>query len=239
MAERKVKFSNNEIYHVIIRAIDGIKLFHDKQDYLRMIHDLFEFNNVNPVASVSRMTYYRNPKSNDVTRPGLVTLRKKRKLLIEILAFCLMPNHVHLLVRQLQVSGISKFMQKFGGYVLYYNEKYKRKGHLFQGRFSAVHIKTNNQLQTIFVYVHTNPIAIIFPGWKEKGIENFKKAKDYIENYRWSSYSDYLEKKNFPSITSRDFLKKVMGNPKSCQKFIDDWLKYKQELADFDNIAME
>ena len=98
MAERKIKLINNEMYHIIIRAIDGIKLFHDKQDYLRMIHDLFEFNDTNPVTSVFRIACYRNPKFN-VTRPGLVTLRKKRKLLIEILAFCLMPNHVHLLVR--------------------------------------------------------------------------------------------------------------------------------------------
>ncbi len=235
MPERKIQFINGEIYHIIMRAVDGTKLFCDEQDYLRMIHDLFEFNDVNPILSTFRANYRRN-----VSLPDLVVLRKrKRKLLIEILTFCLMPNHVHLLIKQVQDNGISKFMKKFGGYALYYNKKYKRKGYLFQSRFRAVYIKNNEQFQTVFVYIHTNPVAIIFPRWKEKGIKDFKKAKNYIENYRWSSYPDYLGKKNFPSVTSRDFLKRIMGGPKDCRKFVNDWLKYKRELADFDNLSAE
>jgi len=241
MAERKIQFANEEIYHVMIRTIDSINLFRNDQDYLRMIHDLFEFNDLNPAPSIFRVTHHRN-KPN-VTKQDLVTLggklRRKRELLVEILAFCLMPNHVHLLIKQRQNKGISKFMQKLGGYALYYNKKYSRKGHLFQDKFQAVHIKTDEQLQTVFVYIHTNPIAIIFPAWKEKGIDDFKKAKNFIENYRWSSYPDYLNKENFPSITSRDFLKEVMGKPKDCQKFVNDWLKYKREFVDLDYVAME
>lgn len=222
-----------------MRAVDGTKLFRDDQDYLRMIHDLFEFNDSNPTLSTFRANYRRNTKFN-VSLPDLAILKKKpRKLLVEILAFCLMPNHVHLLIRQLQENGISRFMKKFGGYALYYNKKHKRKGYLFQSRFRAVHIRTNEQLQTVFVYIHTNPVAIIFPGWKEKGIEDFKKTRDFIEDYRWSSYKDYLEKKNFPSITNREFLKEVMGKPKDCQNFINDWLKYKRELVGFDRVAIE
>lgn len=241
MTERKLRFANEEIYHIVMRAIDGIDLFRSEQDYLRMIHDLFEFNDINPAPSIFRVNYHRH--NSNVTKSDFVTLRnrlkKERKLLVEILAFCLIPNHVHLLVRQLRENGISKFIQKFGGYALYYNKKYKRRGHLFQDRFRAIHIKTNEQLQTVFVYIHTNPVAIIFPKWKEKGIKDFKKAKNFTENYRWSSYSDYLGKKNFPSITSREFLKKVMGEPRDCRKFVNDWLKYKLELADLNEVAIE
>jgi len=237
MGERKLHFANGEIYHIVMRAVDKTNLFRDERDYLRMIHDLFEFNDANPAPSIFRVNYHR--KTN-VTKSDLVTLNKrKRKLLVEILAFCLMPNHIHLLVKQLRENGVSKFSQKFGGYALYYNKKYKRKGHLFQDRFRAIHIKTNDQLQTVFVYIHTNPVAIIFPRWKEKGIKDFKKTRNFIENYRWSSYSDYLEKKNFPSITSRDFLKKVMGEPGECREFVNGWLRYKRELADFDEVAIE
>ncbi len=241
MAERKIQFANGETYHIVVRAIDGINLFRNDQDYLRMIHDLFEFNDINPVLSTFR-TDYRRIKNN-ATKQDFVVLtgksKRKRKLIVEILVFCLMPNHIHLLVQQLRNKGISKFMQKLGGYVLYYNKKYNRKGHLFQNKFQAVHVKTDEQLQTVFVYIHTNPIAIIFPGWKEKGIKDFKKAKSFIENYRWSSYLDYLGKKNFPSITNREFLKQVMGESANCRKFVNDWLKYKQELADFDNMTIE
>jgi len=241
MAQRKIQFINGEIYHVVLRTIDGIKLFRDKQDYLRMIHNLFEFNDINPVPSVFRMNYCRHLRFN-VTRKDLVTSerlrqRQKRKLLVEILVFCLMPTHIHLLLRQVQENGVSKFMKKFGGYVLYYNKKYERKGHLFQNKFQAVHIRTNNQLRTVFVYIHSNPIAIIFPGWKEKGIKDFKKAVDFIENYKWSSYLDYLGKSNFPSITNREFFKKVIGDAKKCQEFVNDWLRYKHEISS--DIALE
>jgi len=241
MAQRKIQFANEEIYHVVVRAVNGTNLFRNNQDYLRMIHDLFEFNDTNPALSIFR-TNYRSFKNN-TTKQGFVVLtekpKRKKNLLVEILAFCLMPNHVHLLLKQKQDDGISKFMQKFGGYALYYNKKYTRKGHLFQDKFQAVRVKTDEQLQTVFVYIHTNPVAIIFPGWKENGIKDFKKAQNFIENYRWSSYPDYLERKNFPSVTNRGFLKKVMGEPKNCKSFVNDWLKYKRELADFAKLAIE
>jgi len=241
MAQRKIQFINGEIYHIVIRAIKELNLFQDKKDYLRMIHDLFEFNDINPASSRFRVISHRN-KIN-VTRKDLVMFvenkRKKRKMLVEILAFCLMPNHVHLLVKQLQEGGISKLMQKLGGYGLYYNKKYKRKGHLFQDKFQAVHIRNNEQLKTVFVYIHTNPTAIIYPKWKEKGIKNTNRVIKYIESYRWSSYSDYLEKKNFPSLTNREFLLKVMGGTKGCHLFVNAWLKFKRKLADFDYVVIE
>lgn len=240
MAQRKVQFVNGEIYHIIMKAIDGMDLFREIKDYLRMIHDLFEFNDENPVPSHFRVRYYRNKVI--VTRKGNVTLasaRKKRKMLIEILAFCLMPNHVHLLVRQLQEGGISRFMKKFGGYALYYNQKYQRKGHLFQDKFEAVHIGNNEQLKTAFVYIHTNPVAIIYPNWKEKGIKKVNRAIKYVENYRWSSYPDYLGKENFPSLTNREFLLKVMGGKGGCRNFVNAWLQFKQTLADFNYVAIE
>ena len=239
MAQRKIQFVNGEIYHIIIKTIDGFNLFQNKKDYLRMIHNLFDFNNVNPASSYFRVICHRNKTNNktDVTRQDLVTsekeTRRKRKLLVEILSFCLMPNHVHLLIKQIEEKGISKLMQKLGGYALYYNKKYKRNGHLFQDKFQAILIKNNEQLKTAFVYIHTNPVAIIYPGWKEKGIKNAKKAIKYIENYRWSSYPDYLKKENFPSLTNREFLLNVMGEINKCREFVNAWIKFKKNLTNF------
>ena len=85
-------------------------------------------------------------------------------MLVKILAFCFMPNHIHLLVRQIKNNGITQFMRKFGaGYAAYFNKRYDRRGHLFQGRFKAVHIKNNEQLKTIFVYIYTNSISLVDP----------------------------------------------------------------------------
>jgi len=232
MSIKRPQLVNNEIYHIVTRAIEELKLFLGQKDYLRMIHDLFEFNDENPVIST-----YRKPRRINGTRTVLVPLKvkKKRKMLVEILAFCLMPNHVHLLVRQLREGGISKFMRKIGaGYVNYYNQKYKRGGHLFRGRYRIIHIKTQEQLKTIFVYIHTNPVAIMIPSWKENGIsgQKLQEVLKFLENYRWSSYPDYLGKKNFPSLTSRDFLIKIMGSVKDCQEFVKGWLQFKKEIKE-------
>ena len=88
--KRKVQFANGEIYHIVSRAIDGIDLFRDKQDYSQMVRDIFRFNNLSPVISTERVAYFRD---KDETRSDRVSFeRRERKLLVEVLSFCLMPN---------------------------------------------------------------------------------------------------------------------------------------------------
>jgi putative transposase len=159
---------------------------------------------------------------------------------VEVLAFCVMPNHLHLLLKQLKENGITNFMKKFGvGYGGYFNRKYHRKGYVFQNRFVAVPIKTDDQLKTVFVYIHTNPISLIEPKWKEVGIKDPEKAIEYVENYKWSSYPDYIGKKNFPSVTERDFILKVMGGKEGCKDFVDNWIRYKGKIKEFSELALE
>ncbi len=232
MPIKRPQLVNGEIYHIVLRAIEGLKLFRDEKDYLRMIHDLFEFNDENPTSSAYRHNVAANMPR---TLLGILAEKRKRRLLVEILAFCLMSNHIHLLVRQFCDGGISKFMRKIGaGYGGYYNQKYKRKGRLFDGRYKIVYIRTQEQLKTALVYIHTNPVVIIIPDWKEKGIpgKELQKVLKGLENYRWSSYPDYLGKKNFPSLTSREFLTKIMGGVESCREFVNGWLQFKEELKE-------
>lgn len=163
-----------------------------------------------------------------------------RDLLVEILAFCFMPNHIHLLLRQIKDYGITKFMRKAGtGYAGYFNKKYNRKGHLFQGRFQLIHVKDEGQLKTIFVYIHTNPISLIKPGWKKEGIKNPKEVIKFLENYKWSSYPDYVGKKNFPSVTEKKNLLKIMGGGQNCKNFVENWVRYKEEISKFAKLALE
>jgi len=233
MPIKRPSIVTGEIYHIVIRAIEELKLFRDQRDYFRMIHDLFEFNDEKSTSS-----YYR--QEQNLTR--IVLRHKNRECLVEVLAFCLMPNHVHLLVKQLRDGGISKFMRKIGaGYGGYYNKKYHRSGHLFQGKYRIVHIKSDKQLITVFVYIHTNPVAILVPNWKEKGIKGreLQKIIEFLENYQWSSYLDYLGNRNFPSLTVREFLLQIVGGAREGQRFVNDWLQFKKELADFPEVAFE
>lgn len=228
-------FFNGEIYHIVMRGVEKRPIFLDVSDYYRGIFSLFEFNDQKNVILRDRRRarlYYK--------KIGQEQFSATRDLLVEILAFCLMPNHIHLLLRQLKEKGISKFIGKFGaGYATYFNKKYQRVGHLFQGRFRAIHIKSDEQLKNVFVYIHTNPTELIESGWKENGIKNPEKVIEFLENYKWSSYQDYIGKKNFPSVTSREFIIKIIGNEKNCKNFIDNWIKYKGEIKTFADIILE
>ena len=164
---------------------------------------------------------------------------QERNVFVEVLAFSFMPNHLHLLLRQVKDNGIIKFMQKVGtGFAGYFNKKYDRKGHLFN-KFRAVHIKDNDQLKNAFTYVHTNLISLIEPGWKEKGIKNPDEVIKFLENNKRHSYPDYLGKKNFPSVTEREFFLEIMGGAEGCKADVDNWVKYKKELRDFGAIVLE
>ncbi len=96
-------------------------------------------------------------------------------MLVEILCFCLMPNHFYLILKQLIEGGILLFMQKLAGYVYYFNLKFKRIRSLFQGKFKAIEIDNENYLLHLSRYQHLNPLELIEPDWKEDGIKNLKK----------------------------------------------------------------
>lgn len=243
MPIKRPELENDEIYHIIARGVDGRLIFNDKSDYYRAIHDLFEFNDIKPAPEHSGFKVKSAkdlPEQSAEDRPPQITSNKQpRELLVELLAFCLMPNHIHLLIRQLHDDGISKFMKKFGtGYAVYFNQKNERQGHLFQGRFRAVHIKTDAQLKAVFTYIHANPVVLVEPGWKDGSVKFPKKAIEFMENYKWSSYQDYLGKKNFPSLTQREFFNGIMPVAE-WREFVNDWVSQKKEVVGLDEVALE
>lgn len=245
MPYRKVQFANNEIYHIVVRAIDNNTIFKDIDDNYRGIFSIYEFNNAKPVvirerrrvrAKIKKEFKKITPKLAD-RDPVSADFREK---LVEVLAFCIMPNHIHLLVKQLKEGGVTKFMAKIGaGYGGYFNRKYSRKGPLFQNRFGAIHIRNDKQLGVVFAYIHANPASLIEPKWKELGIKNFKKCTKFLENYKWSSYLDYIGRVNFPSVTDRKFMLELMAGEINCKNCIEDYLKYKGRVREIDILDLE
>lgn len=217
---RKPQFVENQIYHVYNRGVEKRNIFSADKDYFRFIHDLFEFNDEDPTFNVA---YYFNSGTKKIESQHIEKENKPRKLLVEILIFTLMPNHFHLLLRQKKEKGIVRFMQKLGtGYTNYFNTKYKRVGGLFQGRFKAALVSEEAHFIHLPFYIHTNPLDLIYGSstpidWREQ--------EKFLENYRWSSYPDYIGKKNFPSVTSREFLLKFFGGEKEYAKTTRNWLK--------------
>jgi len=102
--------------------------------------------------------------------------------IVEVLAFCLMPNHFHLLVKQLKDGGISRYLSLFqNSFAKYRNTKYQREGHLFGGQFKVVRIEDDDQFLHVHRYIHLNPYTSLV-------VRNF----DELENYSYSSLPEYL-----------------------------------------------
>ncbi|PIP18094.1 MAG: hypothetical protein COX43_00625 [Parcubacteria group bacterium CG23_combo_of_CG06-09_8_20_14_all_35_9] len=206
-------FINDEFYHIYNRGVEKRKIFLSEEDYYRFVHDLYEFNDED--VTINNFRIIKSKRSP-----------KLRKLLVDIICWCLMPNHYHLLLRQLREGGISKFLQKLGtGYTNYFNWKYKRSGVLFQGKSKAVQIKTDTQLTHTSRYIHINSVELIEPNWKERGIKDWKKVKEFLNSYRWSSYPDYIGKDNFPSLIKKDFLLGYFNDSeREYKKFVEEWV---------------
>ncbi len=214
--ERKFSFSADEFYHVYNRGTDKRRIFLDEDDY-KYFQKLLYLSN-----STKRIILRDLPK-------GVSAYSVKRKdTFVDIGAYCLMPNHFHLLLFEKRDGGTSTFMSKLlTAYAVYFNRKYKRTGGLFESSFKAVHVGEDGYLEYLFSYIHLNPIKLVQGDWKVAGIKNFKKARRYLDDYRYSSHFEYagnmreenaiLSKQNFPDYFSgtQDF-----------KKLTDDWLSY-------------
>lgn len=177
---RTIEFSEGEYYHLYNRGVEKRKIFLNDNDRDRFLRLLYLSNGTRPFV-------YRELQSK------LLSEIDRGETLVAIGAYCLMPNHFHILVREIRPNGISAFMEKFStGYSKYFNIKRKRVGPLFQSRFKAEHVDDDEYLKYLFSYIHLNPVKIIEPKWTEVGIQDRKKAELYLKNYRYSSYPDYL-----------------------------------------------
>jgi REP element-mobilizing transposase RayT len=144
MPRTTVPLLTGETYHVFNRGVDKRVIFQDKQDYLRFYQTLDIFNTVEPAVNFRLAKTHQ--KSNAV-----------REKLVDIEAYSLLPNHYHLLLKQLRDGGLSEFMLRIAtGYTSYFNDKNDRTGSLFQGTYKRVHVSSSEQYQYLFAYVNEN-----------------------------------------------------------------------------------
>lgn len=217
--ERKFKFSEGEYYHIYNRGTERRLIFQNESDYRHFVRALYLLNNQEPITirDVSRGLPYEK-----------IFEFSKGDNLVDIGAYCLMPNHFHLLLKEKSENGISNFMLKLlTSYSSSFNKKYDRTGSLFQGPFRAEHLDTDNYLKYMYAYIHLNPVKLIDANWREKGIKDLGKAKNFLYNYKYSSYLDYLESSRpESSILSKEFFPEYFAEKKEFNDFIQDWLTY-------------
>jgi len=132
--------------------------------------------------------------------------------MVELIVFTFMPNHFHLVLREIKEDGIAKYMQRIeNAYTKYYNARYQKSGHLFQGSYKSVHIENDEQLMHVSAYSHKNPTELI--EWKSK-----------LEMYQWSSYPDYLNYNRWGALLVTDSILKRFKLSSEYKKFVDSSL---------------
>ena len=124
-------------------------------------------------------------------------------------------------------------MKLLTAYSMYFNRKNNRKGALFESRFKAKHVDSDNYLKYIFAYIHLNPVKLIDPKWKENGISNRRNAKQHLEKYNFSSYLDYKDVERLEGkIINREVFPEYFDNKKDFDFFIDEWLSLSEILEE-------
>jgi len=209
MAIRSV-LANDSLYHIYNRGADKREIFLDETDCLRFMRNLYDFNDVRPFE-----------KGTDF---GLKIKEKERELLVDILCYCLMPNHFHLILRQRQDDGITRFMRKIGtGYGLYFNIKNERSGVLFQGRFKGKHIENDEYFIHLSRYIHLNPVDLV----KDDKVNQ----KEFLKSYQWSSYQTYIGMDNFPSVINTDLLSGMFPKAFEYENFVYSLVSSRDEIG--------
>lgn len=210
---KKRYIDNENCYHIFNRSIAKYTIFNEKADFLRFLDilRLYRFANFS----------YKYSKFLELDlnqRQAIINdLEKSSPVLVEIVCYCLMPTHFHLILRQKNENGISDYMSKVSNcYSRYFNVKHKRKGPLWESRFNDVQITNNDILLHVTRYLHLNATSA---GLVRKP-----------ENWPYSSYLEYISETNIENKICT-FNELLDIKPKTYKKFVEDRIDYQKKLS--------
>lgn len=179
---RLKKYTPNSIYHIYNRGIDGREVFGEEEDFIKFL-DILTGYLVKPQEE--KVTIYKGERPYIKRRKALMNLAEE----LEMLAMCLMNNHIHLLIWQANSDGVKKLMQRsMTHYSMYYNRKYHRTGPLFENVYKGVEVEEGEPAVLMTKYIHTNPV---YKQVKRYGLVETS-AGIAPEYYMYSSYGNYL-----------------------------------------------
>ncbi|MDO8638174.1 MAG: transposase [Candidatus Daviesbacteria bacterium] len=213
MPYRFIPFTDQTFYHVYNRGVEKRIIFLDERDYRRFLQTLYHYQFDKPIPSFSKK---KNLDSYDFTQNPQI---------VEIIAYCFMPNHFHLLIKQLKEDGVSEFISRvLNSYTKYFNTKHKRVGPLLQGTFKAITIEDDMQLIHVSRYIHLNPY-----------VSNLTKD---LDNYFYSSFPDYIDKTQGKICNKKPILS-LFKNPADYKEFVSGHSDYAKELEIMKHLLME
>jgi putative transposase len=224
MPIRKVVLANNQIYHILNRSLHRIPIFQNVKEKKRIIDLINYYSLKKRPCKFSRYKQFSKERKERV----ILELNPKGEKRVEIICFCLMPNHFHLLLRQRQENGVTRFMGDLqNSYVRYYNIKNNRKGPLFESQYKAVRISSEEQLLHVSRYIHLNP----YSGYVVKNVNG-------LINYEWSSFKEYLNLAN-QELCNKNIILNRFNNSKEYKQFVLARANYQKSLEVIKHLLME
>jgi len=221
---RKLVFQNGSLYHIFNRGLDRRNVFQDTRELYRALELLSFYNHKDvPVRYSQFLQLSLEAKDNTLKRLS------ENESLVDVLAFCLMPNHFHFHFRQKIDNSVSTFIANFtNSFTKYFNAKYKRIGPLFEGVFKAVFIESDDQLIHLSRYIHLNPVA--------SSIINSNQLLDY----KWSSYSAYLSlSKESKIVLDKETVLSFFKTSKLYEEFVLDQIDYGKKYEKIKHLILE
>lgn len=203
-------FSTGSTYHVYDRGADKRLIFMDEPDRARFVRSLAAFNEIGRDA---RMSLSRHTSTAAPENPC-----------VDVVAYCLMSNHFHLMLRQLVPNGISEFMRRLaGGYARYFNKRHGRTGTLFEGAYKVKRLTTTLQFRHLSRYIHLNPLELAGMDYKRDKVP-WDSARRFLESYAWSSYRHYAGLETQPFVKNDEALTHI-GDEKDYIEFLRCWME--------------
>jgi putative transposase len=215
MPIRKAPLVPGEFYHLYNRGNSKQKIFRSSSDYERFTALLY-------LANTTQQWEVRKIERNQVFDFD------RGEQYVAIGAYCLMPNHFHILLTPLVDNGVQKFMLKLStAYSMYFNTKHHRTGSLFEGRFKSEHVDGDRYLKYLFSYIHLNPVKLFQSDWREIGLSNVADAQIFLNSYQYSSYIDTKIERAESAILKRRNYPDYFETPFDLDKEILEWLAYR------------
>ena len=221
---RKDELVTGELYHIFDKSIAEFKIFNNDNEITRMKEVIRYYQIEGTPQKFSNFIILESVIENGFNN-YFFSFSKGKEKIVQIIAYCIMPTHIHLVLKQLKENGISIFMGKIlNAYSRYFNTKHKRKGPLWETRFKNVLVKTDEQLLHLTRYTHLNPVTAFLV--------------DKPQQWPASSYNEYLLKvKEADRICEYEDILDI--NPVFYKKFVEERIEYQRELAAIKNLLLD
>ena len=205
---RKFQFVPGSYYHICNRSNDEQPMFFDGRDYARFLFLILFYQSPIVLHNLSlQISYFIKHSMFNISAKIFQNIITSRR--VELNSFTIMPNHFHLLLQEKNKKGTSLYLQRIqNSYAKYFNTKYKKQGHLFQGAFRAIPVETDEQLLYLSAYIHRNPREL--NEWKNKEAR-----------YPWSSYQDLINKNRWGELLKPNIILDQFSNTDAYYKFVE------------------